>query len=206
MKPAEMVREFHEAFDLIARDNPQTDGVEFGEKLLRELLTLEEGAELVCAFWGYRDAGALAESFREAIREHAAERYPGGVTVREDGHPSEFIGVADALADLVYVLYGTALHYGIDLDAAVHEVHRSNMSKLGEGGEPIRRKDGKVLKGPNFTPPDLEAALLSTEPDAKGHHPDRGHESSTDNQAEHPRAMLAPGQSSRGTERKGRHP
>ena len=40
----------------------------------------------------------------------------------------DLIGVADALADIVYVAYGTALTYGIDLDAVLHEVHRSNMS------------------------------------------------------------------------------
>ena len=51
-------------------------------------------------------------------------------------------GVADALADIVYVAYGTALTYGIDLDAVLREVHRSNMSKLGSDGKPLIREDG----------------------------------------------------------------
>ena len=59
------------------------------------------------------------------------------------------------LADLVYVCYQYAANLGWDLDAAMDRVHQSNMSKLGEDGKPIRREDGKVLKGPNYTPPNL---------------------------------------------------
>ena len=67
--------------------------------------------------------------------------------------------IAQELADLVYVTYGTALAYGIDLDAALREVHSSNMSKLGEDGKPVLREDGKVLKGPNYRPPNMEEAI-----------------------------------------------
>ena len=59
------------------------------------------------------------------------------------------------LADLVYVCYQYAANLNWDLDAAMDRVHQSNMSKLGEDGKPIRREDGKVLKGPNYTPPNL---------------------------------------------------
>ena len=60
------------------------------------------------------------------------------------------------LADLVYVCYQYAENMGWFLDEALNRVHESNMSKLGEDGKPIRReKDGKVLKGPNYKPPDL---------------------------------------------------
>jgi len=59
------------------------------------------------------------------------------------------------LADLVYVCYQYAENLGWDLDEALNRVHLSNMSKLGEDGQPIRRKDGKVLKGPNYQPPTL---------------------------------------------------
>jgi predicted HAD superfamily Cof-like phosphohydrolase len=44
------------------------------------------------------------------------------------------------------VAYGAAVTYGIDLDAALREVHRSNMSKLDDQGRPVYREDGKVLK------------------------------------------------------------
>ena len=79
--------------------------------------------------------------------------------------PQEFIDAGDIvemaheLADLVYVAYGTALNHGIPLDAVIAEVHRANMSKLDEGGRPVYREDGKVLKGPNYRPPDIRAIL-----------------------------------------------
>ena len=57
------------------------------------------------------------------------------------------------LADLVYVCYQYAAAKDWDLDEAMKRVHQSNLSKLDENGEPIRRKDGKILKGPNYAPP-----------------------------------------------------
>ena len=59
------------------------------------------------------------------------------------------------LADLVYVCYQYAENMGWFLDEAMNRVHVSNMSKLDEDGKPIYREDGKVLKGPNYKPPDL---------------------------------------------------
>jgi len=55
----------------------------------------------------------------------------------------------------VYVCYQYAENLGWDLDEALNRVHVSNMSKLGPDGKPIRREDGKVLKGPNYQPPTL---------------------------------------------------
>ena len=60
------------------------------------------------------------------------------------------------LADLVYVCYQYAANMGWFLDEALDRVHKSNMSKLDEDGNPIYREDGKVLKGPNYKPPTLE--------------------------------------------------
>lgn len=62
---------------------------------------------------------------------------------------------ADALADLIYVLVGTAVSFGIDLRPVWDEVQRSNMAK--EGG--ATRADGKVLKPEGWTPPDIAGAL-----------------------------------------------
>jgi predicted HAD superfamily Cof-like phosphohydrolase len=76
----------------------------------------------------------------------------------------DLIGIADALADIVYVAYGAAVTYGINLDAALHEVHRSNMSKLDENGEPVYREDGKVLKSARYTPPDIRGVLSAQPP------------------------------------------
>lgn len=79
---------------------------------------------------------------------------------REALNNNDLVEVADALADLVYVAYGAAIEHGIDLDAVIEEVHRSNLSKLHhETGEPIYREDGKVLKGENFEPPNVEKVL-----------------------------------------------
>ena len=60
------------------------------------------------------------------------------------------------LADLVYVCYQYAENMGWFLDEALDRVHKSNMSKLDDNGEPIYRDDGKVLKGPNYAPPYLK--------------------------------------------------
>jgi predicted HAD superfamily Cof-like phosphohydrolase len=76
----------------------------------------------------------------------------------------DIVGLADALADIVYVAYGAAVTYGIDLDAALREVHRSNMSKLDEHGQPLYRADGKVLKSTRYTPPDISKVLLFQPP------------------------------------------
>jgi predicted HAD superfamily Cof-like phosphohydrolase len=67
--------------------------------------------------------------------------------------------IAHELADVVYVAYGTAISYGIDLDEVLAEVHRANMSKLGPDGQPILRADGKVQKGPGFRPADVAAIV-----------------------------------------------
>ncbi len=71
----------------------------------------------------------------------------------------DIVGIADALADIVYVAYGTAHVYGIELDAVLDEVHASNMTKLGADGRPVRRADGKILKGPDYRPPNIAAVL-----------------------------------------------
>ena len=63
------------------------------------------------------------------------------------------------LADLVYVCYQYAENMNWFLDEALNRVHESNMSKLDEDGKPIYREDGKVLKGPNYKPPDLSDLL-----------------------------------------------
>lgn len=67
--------------------------------------------------------------------------------------------IAKELTDLLVVVYGTGAALGINLDNCYREVHRSNMSKLGEDGLPIRREDGKILKGNNYSPADMKKIL-----------------------------------------------
>lgn len=88
----------------------------------------------------------------DLIREEAAET----AEAIEIGNLED---KAKELADLAYVVYGAALTFGIDLDEAIAEVHRSNMSKLVDG-RPVMRADGKVLKGPNYRPPDMARAVV----------------------------------------------
>ena len=64
--------------------------------------------------------------------------------------------VADALTDILYVTYGAGCAYGIDLDKCFKEVQRANMSKLGNDGKPIFNDKGKVMKGPNYSEPNLK--------------------------------------------------
>lgn len=95
-------------------------------------------------------AGLRIELFREELQElHLA---------LESGNMANIL---DALCDLQYVLDGTFLECGLQdfKDAAMREVHRSNMSKLGEDGKPILREDGKIIKGPNYFAPYLRAVL-----------------------------------------------
>ena len=68
---------------------------------------------------------------------------------------NDLLEVADALTDILYVTYGAGHAFGIDLDKCFDEVQKSNMSKLGENGEPIYNESGKVMKGPNYFKPDL---------------------------------------------------
>ena len=68
---------------------------------------------------------------------------------------NDLLEVADALTDILYVTYGAGHAFGIDLDKCFDEIQNSNMSKLGENGEPIYNDSGKVMKGPNYFKPDL---------------------------------------------------
>ncbi len=73
----------------------------------------------------------------------------------------DLVEVADALGDMLYILCGTLLEHGMQdkIEAVFEEIQRSNMSKLGPGGKPIYREDGKVLKGPDYFQPNIRAIL-----------------------------------------------
>lgn len=64
---------------------------------------------------------------------------------------------ADALGDLLYVVLGAAVAYGIDLEPVFWEIHRSNMSKFRKGFQ--IRKDGKLIKSPRYSPANLGPIL-----------------------------------------------
>jgi predicted HAD superfamily Cof-like phosphohydrolase len=70
-------------------------------------------------------------------------------------------GIADALGDMMYILFGTIVRHGLQdkMERVFEEIHQSNMSKLGHDGKPIYREDGKVLKGPNYFKPRIADLL-----------------------------------------------
>jgi predicted HAD superfamily Cof-like phosphohydrolase len=72
---------------------------------------------------------------------------------------NDLVGTADAIADLLYVVYGAAVTFGIPIDEVFAEVHRANFAKLDACGGPVERDDGKVLKPDRWTPPEIEAIL-----------------------------------------------
>jgi predicted HAD superfamily Cof-like phosphohydrolase len=74
---------------------------------------------------------------------------------------NDLVEIADALGDMMYILCGTIIEHGLQhkIEEVFDEIQRSNMSKLGEDGNPIYREDGKVLKGPNYFKPDFSKIL-----------------------------------------------
>lgn len=88
----------------------------------------------------------LSEEWREYLDEDCC------------GEP-DLAKVAKELGDVLYIAFGTAVAYGLPMDQIFEEIHRSNMSKLGPDGKPQFREDGKVMKGPNYSPADVEAIV-----------------------------------------------
>lgn len=136
------VVEFHEAFEAPIAWSPCVPPED--RRKLRCKLILEEALEFVAAS-GY--VFRQLESGGDII-----------FSLEDLGEPN-LTAAADGLSDLRYVTDGAALEWGIPLEKCLREVHRSNMSKLGEDGKPILRADGKILKGPNFTLPQLAEIL-----------------------------------------------
>ena len=129
MDATEMLDEFHDALgDERGRGNAQ----------LRVALHTEEHKELIEALGDCREG----VSFSPGVSAYARRQ------------------LARELADVIYVAYGTAHAFAIDLDAALREVHRAAMSKIvrANGEPPVIRADGKVLKPPEFVPPDMTEA------------------------------------------------
>lgn len=73
----------------------------------------------------------------------------------------DLIEIGDALGDMLYILCGTIIAHGFQdkIESIFDEIQRSNLSKLGADGKPIYRKDGKVMKGPNYFKPNLKKIL-----------------------------------------------
>jgi len=143
-------REFHEAVGHPVQTEPRlprlsVEPLELAEPMLA-ISALECLADKAKEKGGdrYLRIGLMAEEMAEYLNAEL---------------DSDLVAIADALGDIGVIADGTALAYGIPLDDVRKEIHRANMSKLGEDGKPILREDGKVLKGPNYTPPDIRAVI-----------------------------------------------
>ena len=125
----DLVMEFHKAFGHPVDVVPDADLITLRNKLIFEEYA-ELRNELAAAMVDVETLGEIAPKTKERILKE--------------------------MADLQYVLSGLAVVLGLPLHVAFNRVHKSNMSKLGADGKPILREDGKILKGPNYAPPDLE--------------------------------------------------
>ena len=142
--PMELVLQFHHTYSVPIR--PFSDPTLDYERMnMRMSLIAEEFAELMGAVYGPRARAIIEAATAEAVATDEGER--------------DVIGAADALADLVYVVYGMAIESGMNLDSVLAEVQASNLSKLMPDGSVKLREDGKVLKGPNFFQPNIARGL-----------------------------------------------
>lgn len=131
-QPAQSLREFFDTFEIPRVSDAQMP---------------VDRAAIYHLFWKlideeYREVAIELDQF-----ELNEQNVPGAQPSREK--------LAKELADLVYVSFYAAEAMGIPLEKVFREVHGSNMSKLGEDGRPIKREDGKILKGPKYYEPDL---------------------------------------------------
>lgn len=122
-------------------------------------------ADMVAEFHGMLGSGAAAaggagQQARSASRRALLAEEYREYEDAEDAH--DLPGIADALADMIYVAYGTAHCYGFDLDAVLAEVHASNMTK-----QPPAVPGGKAVKGPGYRPPDVAGLLNDREPGSR---------------------------------------
>lgn len=101
------------------------------------------------------DLGEVKNLLRFNLMKEENEEYLEAV------QNNDLTEIADALGDMMYILCGTIIEHGLQhkIEAVFDEIQRSNMSKLGEDGNPIYREDGKVMKGPNYFKPNFSEIL-----------------------------------------------
>lgn len=167
---------FHRMYDLPVRTNPvdKLADVSNDEIALRIKLNCEEFIELMSKGYGLNCSIVITTQENPGWEE--AHRFEGWWTEdnaldeRDYGRPLaaliqetrpyiNVIEIADASGDLKYVLEGQDVAYGIPSTDVSREIHASNMTKLDEDGNVIRREDGKILKGPNYMEPQLNAII-----------------------------------------------
>lgn len=129
MTNEERVREFHEKFNIA-----------LGEKYTPDLIQLR--------------MDLIEEEFEEFLAEVNTILFK--TKEFKEVPQRDRARLLKELVDLLYVTYGFAVAFGLPVEKAMNEVHESNMSKLDDNGKPVYRQDGKVLKGPNYKPANLD--------------------------------------------------
>lgn len=137
------VRQFHHLYRMPIADRPSVP--DKARIVLRLKLILEETFELLeaCGIdWLEEEHQNILASLNAIDPDYV-----------------NLVEVADALGDIAYVVEGMNLEFGINSADVLDAIQKSNLSKLGPDGEPVIREDGKVIKGPFFSPPDIKGAL-----------------------------------------------
>lgn len=134
---------FHDAMDVPMLEAPGWPG--YTRATLRMKLVREEFEEFRVAMCCNPDSRTTVDTIWEGTPSPENER-------------KQICDIADALADLIYVAIGTALEFGIPFNRVWSAVQRANMAKVGGSV----REDGKRLKPPGWTPPDIEAAVYGS--------------------------------------------
>lgn len=145
------VREFHEVFGHpvnYAVTKPPID-----VRVLRVQMIASELVELALAM------GVELAIDTATFKQEGDEDKCVWVCSKPDCDHFDPVLAADALGDIRYIVDGGNLVCGFPGDLIQAEIHRSNMSKLGADGKPIYREDGKVMKGPNYTKPNIAKVL-----------------------------------------------
>lgn len=146
------VREFHRAFG-----HPVEHTLTIPDeatRLLRFRLLLEEVYEFGRAAGISPFCDMDQQTFDSWINAEARQAYRAAGPEKVN-----LVECADALGDIDYVCQGANLCFGFPAEAVVAEIHRANMSKLGPDGQPIKDPSGRVVKSPNYTPPDIKLLL-----------------------------------------------
>jgi len=130
-KQIEQVKEFNKVF-----------GIKDVSPALRFDMIAEELEE-------YFDASLKVKIYNKKDGSHKAEQVVG------------LIEQADAIGDMLYLLFGAVIDVGLEdkIEEILDEIHRSNMSKIEDGGVPIKNAEGKVMKGKNYFKPNIKQIL-----------------------------------------------
>lgn len=151
----ERVRQFHQAFNLEDQgltptlhvmDETVTDGEETSnaDDLLKWALILLN--DIKVTFKRVKNPDIRILRMRLLIEEFTE--------YMEAEHDNDLVQIADALGDILYIVNGTAVAYGLPMDDMFDDIHDNNMTKLGDDGKPIVI-NGKVIKPLNYKPVDL---------------------------------------------------